>query len=66
MKNSIDFAFFKNFEKAHTIALEEIGNELVNRIKVITPRDPERLPKDPSRSVTGTLKRSVKKEVNTK
>lgn len=43
-------------------ALWEWARVLQSEIIKITPRDPARLPKDPSRKVTGNLKRSIQYE----
>lgn len=48
--------------KALDMALEEWSRMLVDEIVKITPRDPTRPPLDPSRKVTGNLKRSVNYE----
>lgn len=41
------------------IALDEVANMAREEIIKVTPRDPNRPPKDPSKKVTGTLKRSI-------
>lgn len=48
--------------KALDMALEEWSRMLVDEIVKITPRDPARPPLDPSRKVTGNLKRSINYE----
>lgn len=51
-----------NITKAVNLALEEGARVLQGEIVQITPRDPNRLPIDPSKRVTGLLKRSVQYE----
>lgn len=46
-------------KRAVDLALQEWARALQDEIIKITPRDPKRLPKDPSRKVTWNLKRSV-------
>lgn len=48
--------------KALDMALEEWSRKLADEIVKITPRDPKRPPLDPSRKVTGNLKRSINYE----
>lgn len=40
------------------------AEQLTDDIRAITPRDPARPPKDPTRSVTGNLQKSIAYEVN--
>lgn len=44
--------------------LSVAAEQLTDDIRAIAPRDPTRPPKDPSRPVTGNLKRSIAYEVN--
>lgn len=46
-------------EMAMEMALVDSVQLLQEKILEITPRDPNRMPKDPSRHVTGNLKRSI-------
>lgn len=46
-------------DRAMEVALVDSVQLLTNEIIKITPRDPKRPPKDPSRKVTGDLKRSI-------
>lgn len=46
-------------ENAMEMALVDSVQLLEEEIIKITPRDPKRPPKDPSRKVTGSLKRSI-------
>lgn len=55
----LNFSFFENLRKNNHIALEEVANILREEIVKVVPRDQNRLPKDPSKSVTGTLRRSI-------
>ena len=49
----------QKFEKAINWALIETCNVWVDKIQEITPRDPNRMPKDPSQKVTWDLKESI-------
>lgn len=46
-------------ERAMEMALLDSVQLLQEEILKITPRDPKRPPKDPSRKITGSLKRSI-------
>jgi HK97 gp10 family phage protein len=48
--------------KAVELALEEWARAFVDEIVKITPRDPQRLPKNPNAKVTWNLKRSIQYE----
>jgi len=50
-QNKLDFAI--------KWALKETCNVAVDKIVEITPRDPQRMPKDPTQEVTWNLKRSI-------
>lgn len=49
----------KKLDNAIGLALLDTVQLVQQRIKDVTPRDPQRLPQDPSRKVTGNLKRSI-------
>lgn len=51
-----------NINKAVDLALWEWARVLQSEIIPITPRDPKRPPKDPSKKVTWNLKRSIQIE----
>ena len=53
-------------ENAMEMALVDTVMVLEEEILKITPRDPARPPKDPSRKVTGDLKRSIGHQQNSK
>lgn len=42
-----------------TKSLEDATHYATTEVRFITPRDPQRMPKDPKRKVTGNLKRSI-------